>query len=385
MSELSRWVEAGLARLESDGLLRALGPIVPEDSVHVRSGDWRLTLFSSNDYLGLSAHPEVRRAAIEVVERYGMGPRGSPLICGYTDQHEALEAELAALFGTEAALLFPTGYAANLAVLETLADDGTTVFSDELNHASIIDGCRLARRNGATVHTYRHCDATDLESKLAAAEGRKLIATESVFSMDGDVAPLRAIAEVAERHGAALLVDESHATLVFGERGGGVCQEQCVVDRADVRVGTLSKAVGALGGFAVTSPQVRRWLLNRGRAYVFSTASPLPVVAAARAALRIGTESADLRRRLWSRVETLARILERPAESPITKIVLETPEAVMQAQRRLFDGGFHVVGIRPPSVPAGTARLRVTVSADHTLEEVRALGALIIGDTRRSC
>jgi 8-amino-7-oxononanoate synthase len=352
----AKWLDEELSSLESQGLLRSLTPIEPEDAVHVRAGGRRLTLFSSNDYLGLSSHPEVRRAAIETIDRFGMGPRGSPLICGYTEMHRALEHDLATLFGAETALLFPTGYAANLASIAALAGEGCTIFSDELNHASIIDGCRLARQNGARVIVYRHTDPADLEAALERATGRKLIVTESVFSMDGDLAPHDAIADLAERYDAALIIDESHATLVFDRNV-----------RADVRMGTLSKAIGSLGGFVATSRRIKQWLLNRGRAYVFSTASPLPVIAAARAAIRIATEDPTLVERLWERIELLG------AASPILPIVLGTPEAVMRAQRELFDRGFHVIGVRAPTVPPGTARLRITVSAEHSLEDVRAL------------
>lgn len=374
--DLMGWVEDGLSRLETEGLLRSLGPVEPIDAVRVRVGARTVTLFSSNDYLGLAAHPEVKRAAIEAVERHGMGPRGSPLICGYTEAHEALERTIASLVGADSVLLFPTGYAANLAVITSLIDEQTTIFSDALNHASIIDACRLAKQAGAAVEVYRHGDMHDLRERLGGCSGRKVIVSESVFSMDGDLAPLRTLTELADRHRAHLVLDESHATLVFG---GGVAVEQGVAEQVDVRVGTLSKAAGALGGFAATSRPVRRWLLNRGRSYVFSTAVPVPVASAAKAAIEIAIRDNSLRSALWSRVEQLGALMGRPLFSPIVPIVLGDPDRVMRASRMLLDAGFHVSGVRPPTVPPDTARLRITLSAAHTEADVETLWETVGG------
>ncbi len=368
------WLERSLSELADRDLLRELEPVEPESAVHVRSDGRRLVLFSSNDYLGLSFHPTLRRAAAGAALERGSGPRGSPLICGYTDAHRALERELAELKGTDDCLLFPTGFAANLAVLSSAGAEGTTIFSDELNHASIIDGCRLARRRGAELEIYHHADADALDRALEASDAdRKLIVTDTVFSMDGDLAPLDEIVRVKERHDALLVIDEAHATLVFGESGAGAAEHFGVSDQIEVQVGTLSKAVGALGGFAATSPDWKQWIYNRGRAYVYSTAPPLPVVEAARAGVRAAREDPSLRERLWSRVEQLGDRLGRDLESPVVPVVLGDEEKALEASRGLLDRGYHVIAIRPPTVPPGTSRLRVGLSAAHSEEDVAGL------------
>ncbi|MFW5968872.1 MAG: aminotransferase class I/II-fold pyridoxal phosphate-dependent enzyme, partial [Persicimonas sp.] len=372
------WLEESLHALEGRDLLRRLEEVEPLDAVHVRAGGRDLTLFSSNDYLGLSHHERVRRAAAEASEEVGLGPRGSALVCGYTSHHRALEEELARLKGCEAALLCPTGFATNLAVLSSLGDSQTAIFSDELNHASIIDGCRLARRRGATLEVYPHTDVDALADLLEASEAeRKVIVTDAVFSMDGDLAPLEELARLKEEYEALLVVDEAHATLVFGEEGGGVAEHFGLEEAVDIHVGTLSKAVGAHGGFVATSARWRRWILNRGRAFVFSTAQPVPVVEAARAAVRTVRDEPSIRRNLWARVDQLGARLGRDLESPIVPIVLGEEARALEASRRLFERGFHVTAIRPPTVPKGTSRLRVALSAAHTGRDVRRLADAI--------
>ncbi|QDG54100.1 8-amino-7-oxononanoate synthase [Persicimonas caeni] len=374
MSVWNEWLDASLDKLAEHELLRTLDAVEPVDAVHVRADGRRLTLFSSNDYLGLSAHPKVRQAAADAAEQGGLGPRGSALVCGYTTAHEALERELAELKGCEAGLLFPTGFAANLAVVSSLGGSGVAIFSDSLNHASIIDGCRLARRRGATLEVYPHGDMAALEEMLANSEAsRKLIVTDSVFSMDGDLAPLDRLAELKAEHDALLVVDEAHGTLVFGEHGGGVAEHFGVEDAVDVHVGTLSKAVGALGGFAATSQKFRQWIFNRGRAFVFSTAQAVPVVEAARAAIRVARDEPEIRRRLWERIAQLGDRLGRELTSPIVPIVLGDEARALAASDHLLDEGFHVIAIRPPTVPPGTSRLRVALSAAHAPEDIDRL------------
>lgn len=368
------WVERGLRELEAADLLRDLEPLEPQSAVRVRADGRELTLFSTNDYLGLSSHPRLRRTVEASVERAGMGPRGSPLICGYTETHEELEERLSELEGTESTLLFPTGFAANLGVLTALADEGTTIFSDELNHASIIDGCRLARRMGADLEVYDHADAESLERKLEASEApRKVVVTDTVFSMEGDLAPLDAIAECKRRHDALLVVDEAHATLVFGETGAGATEHFGVGDAVDVNVGTLSKAFGSLGGFASTSESLRSWILNQGRSYIYSTAPPLPVVAASVASLEIAADEPSLRGTLFEHVERVGEALGRAPTSPIVPVVLGDETRAMEVSRELWDRGIHCTAVRPPTVPEGTSRLRVALSAAHTSSDVERL------------
>jgi 8-amino-7-oxononanoate synthase len=379
MTGWNQWLDHALGELEGRDRLRTLQPIEPVDAVHVRSKGEPLTLFSSNDYLGLSHHPEVRRAAAQAAEDLGMGPRGSALVCGYTTAHAALERELADLKSCQDALLFPTGFAANMAVISSLAGPDVAIFSDALNHASIIDGCRLARRRGATLHVYPHGDIDALNELLGRSDAskKKLVVTDTVFSMDGDLAALDKLVELKYEHQALLVADEAHGTLVFGQTGGGVAEHFGVEDDIDVHVGTLSKAVGALGGFAATSTELRRWILNRGRAFVFSTAQPVPVVEAARAALRVAGEQPETRQRLWKRVEQLGERLGHTLTSPIVPIVLGEEARALAASETLLEQGFHVIAIRPPTVPQGTSRLRVALSAAHTEEDVRTLADVL--------
>lgn len=368
------WLESAWTALTAQRLDRSLVPIEPVSATRVQIESREVCLFSGNDYLGLSTHPRVRRAAIEAIERVGLGPRGSPLTCGYTTAHEQLEATIAQLEGAERALLFPTGYAANIGAISAVADGETEIFSDSLNHASIIDGCRLARRQGAKVTVYGHGDANDLEDRLRdSTRPRKLIVTDGVFSMEGDVAPLAEIADLKTRYGALLLVDEAHGTLVLGERGAGAAEAAGVDELVDLHIGTLSKAVGALGGFVACSEALAQWITSRGRSLVYSTSLPVPVVEAARAAIEVGRGDSQVRAQLRAHMATLGQAIEGAGPCPIYSIVLGEPSRALEASRALLSAGFWVAAIRPPTVPEGTSRLRLTVSAAHTPEDVSRL------------
>jgi 8-amino-7-oxononanoate synthase len=315
--------------------------------------------FASNDYLGLTAHPAVVAAAHAALDRWGAGSGASRLVTGARPVHAELEQELAAWKGTDAALLFPTGFAANLGVLSTLAGPGLVVCSDELNHASIIDGVRLAR---AEVRVYRHRDVEQLDDMLATVDGPAIVVTDSVFSMDGDEAPLPALAEVCARRGALLVVDDAHAVLEdsAGELG-------CEL----VRVGTLSKTLGSLGGFVAATRPIIDLLVNQARPFIFTTAPTPADTAAALAALRIvrSDEGASLIERLRGHVERIA-----PGNpSPIVPIVIGDEGAAMAASAALLEQGIFVPAIRPPTVAPGTSRLRVALSAAHTDDEVDRL------------
>jgi 8-amino-7-oxononanoate synthase len=321
--------------------------------------------FASNDYLGLSAHPAVAAAAHEAIDRWGTGATASRLVVGTRPIHDDLEAALARWKGAEAALVFPTGYHANLSVLATVAGPDVTVVSDELNHASIIDGCRLSR---AQVRVARHGDVEMVDALLAEAPGRALVVTDSVFSMDGDEAPVAALAEVCARRGALLVLDEAHAVL-------GPEAPVGVEDLELLRVGTLSKALGSLGGWVAGD---RRWvdlLVNRARPFIFTTGLPPADAAAALAALDVarGAEGDVLRGRLRAHVERVS-----PGHpSPVVPVILGEEDAALGASSRLLDAGLHVPAIRPPTVPPGTSRLRVALSAAHTDADLdRLLDAL---------
>ncbi len=320
--------------------------------------------FASNDYLGLSQHPAPIAAAIEAVARLGTGSGASRLVVGSRPEHTLLEASLAEWKSSEAAVLFPTGYAANLGVVTTLATPGVLVCSDELNHASIIDGCRLARADAAV---YPHGDLDALADLLeqAAGEGRRaLVVSDLVFSMDGDAAAVDDLVALAHRHGAALVLDEAHA--VFGPEPHDVPDDLVLV-----RVGTLSKTLGSLGGFVAAPKEICDLLVNRARTYIFTTAPSPADTAAAAAALEVltGEEGAALVGRLRELVGRL-----RPGHpSPIVPVVVGAEADALALSAALLDRGLLVPAIRPPTVAPGTSRLRIAVSAAHTDEQVTAL------------
>jgi 8-amino-7-oxononanoate synthase len=320
----------------------------------------RVVSFASNDYLGLAAHPTVRAAAISAIERFGTGAMASRLVVGTRSLHRELERAIAEWKCTESALVFSSGYAANIGVLATLGAADVTLFSDELNHASIIDGCRLAK---ARTLVYRHLDLEHLEQLLRRTDGRKIVVTESVFSMDGDCAPLQALAELCVAHGALLVLDEAHA--VLGPKLPQVNGLQVL------HVGTLSKTLGALGGFVAGSDRLIELLVNRARTFIFTTGLSPADTAAALAALRI-CES-DEGERLRARLRFLIDMLRLNHPSAIVPVILGEDSAALSAAARLKERGIHVPAIRPPTVPKGTSRLRVALSAAHTEAMVELL------------
>ena len=333
--------------------------------------------FASNDYLGLSAHPAVVAAAHEALDRWGAGSGASRLVTGSRPIHSTLERALADWKGTEAAVTFPTGFAANLGVLCVLGGPGVRVLSDELNHASIIDGCRLSR---SPLAVYRHRDMGHLDELLSARSGSAtptIVISDSVFSMDGDVAPVDELLDLCGRHGALLVLDEAHAVL-----GPDLPPTARADGGAVVRVGTLSKTLGSLGGFVAASRDVIDLLVNRARPYIFSTAPTPADAAAALAALRVlrSAEGSALTGRLASLIDRVVEAgLAPPGHpSPIIPVVLGPEEAALDASAALLDEGLWVPAIRPPTVPVGTSRLRVTLSAAHRDEDVdRLLHALL--------
>jgi 8-amino-7-oxononanoate synthase len=331
--------------------------------------------FASNDYLGLSAHPAVRAAAHEALERWGTGAGASRLVTGSRPVHAELEDELAQWKGSEAAVCFPTGFAANLGVLSVLAGPGVHIFSDELNHASIVDGCRLSR---AQLTVYRHGDLGQLDELLVAGDAGpqmpSLVVTDSVFSMDGDVAPLDELVALCARRGALLVIDEAHAVLGPRLELPPISE---VAQPTVVRVGTMSKSLGALGGFVAASCDVVDLLINRARPYIFSTALSPADAAAALSALRIlrSSEGEALVERLAALVQRMSTAGVVPPEhcSPIIPVILGSEQAAIDASTTLLEDGLWVPAIRPPTVPVGTSRLRVTLSAAHRDDDVTRL------------
>ncbi|MBY0277028.1 8-amino-7-oxononanoate synthase [Candidatus Binatia bacterium] len=355
----------------------------------VRVGGSEVLCLCSNNYLGLADDARLRDAATAALAEAGSGAGASPLISGHMELHERLERAIAQWQGCEAALVFGSGYHANIGVLAALLRAGDEVFSDELNHASLIDGCRLSR---ADVRVYRHLDTSDLERQLATSRARRrLIVTDSVFSMDGDRAPLADIVALAERHDAWIMIDEAHAAGVFGDTGAGLAEATGLGGRITVRMGTLGKALGSYGAFVAGSRALIELLVNRARAYVYSTALPPPVIAAAEAAVAIVRADPARREALWGNARRLHQGLERagiamqPFASPIVPLVVgEAADALSVAESALARGVL-APAIRPPTVPQGTARLRLTPIATHTAEQIDRAVSVLAGamqDTR---
>jgi glycine C-acetyltransferase len=365
---------AALSAIEAAGQLRRPRAVDGPQQARLTVDGRSVLSLCSNDYLGLANHPALLAAAQRALRAQGMGAGAARHISGNMAAHRELEVELAEFTGHSSALLFSSGYGANVGVLSALAGRGDVIFSDALNHASLVDGARLSR---ARVVIYRHADAGDLERKLTEHrhEGRlALIASESLFSMDGDQAPLSALTALARRFDAALILDEAHALGVMGPSGTGLARASGV--RPDVTVGTLGKAFGSQGAFAAGSSPVVDLLRNQARSFVFSTA-PAPVLAAASlAALRLIREGDDSRSRLrghWRELrDGLAALGYQvlPGDSAIIPVLVGPSERTMALSQRLFDLGVFVHGIRPPTVPAGQARLRVVPSAAHSEEDI---------------
>jgi 8-amino-7-oxononanoate synthase len=378
------WAREDIDSLSARGLRRFLEPLDSPQGALVRLGGEMLVNFASNDYLGLASSPTVRAAAAAALEVHGVGSGASRLVVGDTSAHQRLEARLASFERSEAALLFNSGFAANLGTIQALVGPEDAVFSDALNHASLIDGCRISR---ARVVVYPHADVDALERALVSTPARRrLVVTDSVFSMDGDHAPLRELVALCRAHGAALLVDEAHATGVLGSRGAGLCEELGLEHAVDVRMGTLSKALGGLGAYICASRPVVELVLNRARPLVFSTALPAALCAAAEAAVDIVEHDDALRARLWRNIRRFSdglRSLGFAAEprSAIFPVIVGEPSLALEASRALRARGLLVKAIRPPTVPEGTSRLRFCLSAAHTeghvdlaLQGLRSLG-----------
>ncbi|MEX2317085.1 MAG: 8-amino-7-oxononanoate synthase [Pirellulales bacterium] len=374
------WIEDELERLEIAGLRRRLAVRSGSQTACVVLDGKELVNFGSNDYLGLAGDLRLIDAAESAGRRAGWGSGASPLVSGRSAVHAELERQLAEFEGTESALVFPSGFAANAGVIPALVDEPDAIFADAKNHASLIDGCRLSK---AARFVYPHADCDALESLLRGGDRfrRRLIVTDTLFSMDGDLAPLVRLAELAEQYAAMLLVDEAHATGVFGEHGGGVV-EHVAKKRPDpffIRVGTLSKALGSGGGFVCGTQSLIDWLANRARTYVFSTAQPAAVSAAAMAALRIVRDEPERRAKLLAMAaDCRLRLGEQGwdtgrSASQIIPLYVGDPQRATQLAGRLREAGFFVPGIRPPTVPEGQSLLRLSLCVHHTPEMLEAL------------
>ena len=383
MSACLDWLPEAVDLLRSEGLWRFRRSVTPLVGGWCELNGRRLKNFAGNDYLGLAHDPRVIAALRDAALVAGSGVTASALVSGRTPWHERLEEALARFQGEESAVLFPTGYAANLGTIAALVGADDVVFCDRLNHACLVDGCRLS---GAKLRIYRHGELDRLDSELAKASGfeRKWIVTDSVFSMEGNIAPLRELCDLAETHNASIILDEAHAFGLLGEQGRGAAELLDVESGIAVRIGTLSKALGALGGFVVGSRMLTDWLWNRARTQMFSTALPAPVCAAATAALEIVASEPERRQRVISLAEQLRGRLRTagfdvpPGNGPIVPVVLGSSEWTLDAAAHLEHAGFLVAAIRPPTVPQGTSRLRITVTAGCTEDELDELVRVLV-------
>ncbi|OGP71190.1 MAG: 8-amino-7-oxononanoate synthase [Deltaproteobacteria bacterium RBG_13_60_28] len=373
-----------LAALEAQALgrrLQVVEEVLPGGRVRV-AGQVLLNL-SSNDYLGLAQEPRLIAAAQAAAARWGVGAGASRLVVGHLALHEAVEAKLAAFKGTEAAVVFSTGYMANLGVIAALMGPGDVICSDRLNHASIMDGIKLS---GAALQRYPHRDLNGLEKALQKAPGgkRRLIITDSVFSVDGDLAPLRELVELKERYGVWLMIDEAHATGVLGPGGAGLAQDLGVTDAVDIHMGTLSKALGSLGGYVAGEGRLIDYLHNRARSFIYSTALPPPVLGAIQAALKIVREEPERRAGLLQKSANFRRGLQDAgfdtlgSETQIVPVLVGKNEATLKFSEALRQRGLMAVALRPPTVPPGKARVRFSLSAAHGEEDLaRALEIIV--------
>ncbi len=366
-----------LKELNQNDMLRILRTVESAQGPIVSMAGRQLVLFCSNNYLNMAGEPRIIEAVQKAAQNFGYGAAASRLISGTMSPHIELENQLARWYGKEAALVFPSGFMTNEAVMRTLPDKGDIVLLDKLDHASIVDG---AMSGEAEFRTYRRGDMYRLEKFLQdTAYKNKFIVTESIFSMDGDAADIKKLVELKEKYNACLIVDEAHAVGCLGKNGTGLCEQMGLLDKIDIIIGTMSKAIGCSGGFVVAPQVVVDYLINRARAFIYTTA-PSPVnCAAAIAAIEIIKNEPDRRRRLADNAEYLRRKLGQAGFdiggscSHIVPVILGSPQRAVEMSRRLFECGYFVSAIRPPTVPPGTSRLRISVQSDHTKEQIDGL------------
>jgi 8-amino-7-oxononanoate synthase len=353
--------------LKERGLLRSLKSVGSPQGPEIVLNGRKVLNFCSNDYLGLAGDPRLAEASADAARRYGAGSGAARLIAGNNVLNEELETALAAFKGSPAALLFNSGYHANIGAIPALAGEGDVIFSDEFNHASLIDGCRLSK---ADTRVYRHNDLGHLEGLLSrgavSAPARNLIVTESVFSMEGDVCPLNDLLALAQKYGAFVYLDEAHAVGVLGDTGQGLAPKSFPENL--ICMGTMGKAFGSYGAFVAGSASLKAYLINKARSFIFTTSLPPSVTAASLEALKIVAAEPERQKKLW---ENIRRLGDHP--SPIFSLPIGGAEKTMEISKNLLDLGLFVQGIRPPTVPEGTSRLRLTLSAAHTEAHIAAL------------
>jgi glycine C-acetyltransferase len=376
MANKLQWIQDEVQKLKDDGLYNRIRTLSSPQGAWLVVDGKRVLNFCSNNYLGLANHPRIVQAAQEAVKKYGVGPAAVRSIAGTMDLHLELERRLAAFKGVEAAITFQSGFTANIGTIPALVGKDDAVFSDELNHASIIDGCRLS---GAKIIRYAHCNPQDLDRVLSEEREkypRAMVISDGVFSMDGDMAPLDKIYEVVQKYNAILMVDDAHGEGVVGKGGRGIVDHFNLHGKVDVEVGTLSKAFGVVGGVSAGNPVVVEWLRQRGRPFLFSSAMTVPDVAACLAAVDILETSTELVDKLWENARYFKAEMRTLgfdtglSTTPITPIMLGEAPLAQQFSRELFEAGLFAMSIGFPTVPKGKARIRVMISAAHAREDL---------------
>lgn len=376
MQDPLKWIREELELIHDKKLFRLLTELETGQSPEVTIYGKSYVLLGSNSYLGLSVDPKVVESAKLALEKYGTGSGGSRLVSGSSDLHRMLEEKIAQFKNTEASILFSSGYLANVGTISALVGTDDIIYSDELNHASIIDGARLSR---ADVKVYKHLDLNNLQALLDSDKNKtckKLILTDTVFSMDGDLVPLPELVEISEQYGCMLMIDEAHATGVLGKRGSGATEHFGVEDRVPVVMGTLSKAVGSLGGYIAGSQELIDFIRNRVRSYIFDTSLPPASLAASITAIDIIENEPERREHLWKMVEQFKTGIEDtglkvlPSHSAIIPILIGDAEPALNFAKMLRDNGVFTPAVRPPSVPHGMCRIRATLMAQHTQEHI---------------
>ena len=382
-----------LRSLKEHALMREYRTIESAQCPYIQIEGNSYLSFCSNNYLGLADHPRIKQAAIAAINQYGWGTGASRLVAGNMILHQELERKIAEFKSTEAALLFPTGYMANVGAVCALVGREDIIMGDKLNHASIIDGCR---QSGATFRVYPHNNTSQLESLLQKSSKyrRRMVVTDSVFSMDGDTAPLPDIVEVSKKYDAILMLDDAHATGVFGQHGKGMIEYYGLEGKIDIIMGSLSKAIGSIGGFITGSKHLIDFLKNKARSFIYTTALPPAACAASLAGLTLIQEDTSLIDKLWENVRYLKSQLSEfisniSAESPIIPIIIGSAEDALNLSTRLYENGILIPAIRPPTVPLGTSRLRISLMATHSKEDInrlidtlKAIGFFTHGNTK---
>ena len=376
MTNKLQWIDDELQKLYAAGLYNKIRSLASAQGAWLVVDGKKVLNFCSNNYLGLANHPRIKTAAVNAVKNYGVGPGAVRTIAGTMNMHLELDRRLAAFKGVESAITFQSGFAANTGTIPALVSREDVIFSDALNHASIIDGCRLSR---AKVIRYAHCNVEDLEKQMKehrASYRRAMVITDGVFSMDGDVAPLDRIYEVSQHFDSILMVDDAHGEGVLGEGGRGIVDHFSLHGKVDVEVGTLSKAFGVVGGVVAGNPSVVEWLHQRGRPFLFSSAMTIPDVAACIEAINILEESTELVDRLWSNTEYFKGEMKNlgfdtgASVTPITPVMLGEAPVAQAFSRELYAGGVFGMAIGFPTVPRGKARIRVMISAAHEVADL---------------